>query len=72
MSDWISVKNRIPKDFESVLVCRRDGYIGIAFHRSDEHYWCYPDDDTFVPDGTKLRRNILAWMPLPEPYKEEL
>ena len=59
MSEWISVKDRLPKPFESVLVFR-DGKISIDY--SEENGW-------FAYDFNGKR--VTHWMPLPEPPKED-
>ena len=79
MSEWISVKNRLPDGYDDVLVY-------VVEHRS---WW----DDEYVEPGKKIstlkhdtysymaiqyldkyedisRTNITHWMPLPEPPKE--
>ena len=61
--EWISVSERLPKLFEVVLVT--DEY-GIVFE-----YERRPSDDYDVNmEWSFLGRNIIAWMPLPEAYKE--
>ena len=70
---WIPVTERLPEDFEEVLVYRRDGDMDIAYHRTDEHHWCFPtDDDRWLPEDNDRPWSIVAWTPLPEPYKEEV
>jgi len=60
MSEWISVKDRLPKHAENVIVTAicTDGKSRIVYPRyfwkQDEEHW---------------KRNIIAWMPLPSPYK---
>lgn len=68
MSEWISVKERVPDDWKRVLVCIRhkhnpeDGYreIGIL-HWTKPYGWSMKDN----------YYEITHWMPLPEPPKEE-
>lgn len=53
---WIPVSERLPEDGK-YLICTYDGYIAtIMYDRSM---------------GWLLNYNIIAWMPLPEPYKGE-
>lgn len=63
---WIDVSERLPGIGEDVLVCDIDGDIYVNYLHSDTclNKWGY---DAF---GDKIK-NIMAWMPLPEPYKEE-
>lgn len=71
---WISVKERLPKENGNYLCYIVNPYdhrlryhMVCGFNRnlnpfSDEHYW-FPDDET-------ASNNVVAWMPLPEPYEE--
>ena len=67
-NEWIPVTEEMPDDFERVLLWIRwnvnetKGYIyGIGYH-------C---EDIWYGDGALPHREVLAWMPLPEPYKGE-
>jgi len=51
---WIPVSERLPKDNASYLVTVKQGYIMIGIWCGNPEYW----------------ENVVAWMPLPEPYKE--
>jgi hypothetical protein len=67
MSEWISVKDRLPEKQTEVLVYRRNRG-GLC------NYECEIDFDRLCADGTWLYRDIyevLYWMPLPEPPKEQ-
>ena len=59
VQEWISVKDRLPKPFESVLVFR-DGKISIDYN--EENCW-------FAYDLNGKRTT--HWMPLPKPPKGE-
>ena len=53
---WIPVSERLPDDGETYLICTDEGYIAtIMYDRSM---------------GWLLGANIIAYMPLPEPFKE--
>ena len=56
---WIPCKERLPEIGGEVLFCDIDGDIYVG-HRAIGHWWS-------VDDKVK---NVTAWMPLPEPYKE--
>ena len=59
VQEWISVKDRLPKPFESVLVFR-DGKISIDYNEGNG--W-------FAYDFNGKR--VTHWMPLPKPPKGE-
>ena len=56
------IYTNLPDDGEAVLTCNRWGSVVIDTFRDDDG--CYFEDNEDM-DG------IIAWMPLPEPYKEE-
>ena len=62
-SEWISVKERLPKDFDQALVYDGDEHypIGIC-HKGESGIW---HSDMAYGMGT-----ITHWMPLPEPPEE--
>ena len=60
---WIPVTERSPDISKSVLICDIEGDIYLGHRTRYGDY--YPD---FFDDRIK---SVIAWMPLPEPYKEE-
>lgn len=59
-SRWIPVSERLPKAFETVLRTRvENGWNGTTYTIVDTGCICPAD------------HNIVAWMPLPEPYNAE-
>ena len=57
---WIPVGERLPENKQRVLVTRKSGAIGyITWNTWWNEQRSYPID------------KVIAWMPLPEPYKEE-
>lgn len=76
---WVSVKDRMPKSGDTVLVLWDDRYLynGNEIHnrRIQTAICCNEDIDTkcFVADDTYYTEviNVTHWMPLPEPPKED-
>lgn len=65
MSEWISVKERLPEEGEVILT--RDKY----GHLRDRTLKRVGKMMLFTPDGMEPIRHITHWMPLPEPPKGE-
>ena len=61
--EWIPVSERLPEEDGSYLVCGAKGGI---YHANRRGVWW-----TQVGCGGKLVPTVVAWMPLPEPYKGE-
>lgn len=63
---WIPVSERLPKEYDLVLVTEKYGFVDTArfvhndFTEMDE--WIVADDETI---------DVIAWMPLPQPYNGE-
>ena len=60
---WIPVTERLPDVWADILFCDIDGDV-YAGHRT-RHGDFYPDFD-----GDKIK-NVVAWMPMPAPWKGE-
>lgn len=79
--EWIPVSERLPEERKKCLVTFRGGYVGIMCYASDlygvdEYDFCdekgkagWYDYDREL--GHYSRDDVIAWMPLPEPYKAE-
>ena len=62
---WIPVEERVPEDEqEHVLACRRDGSIDTARYSPYSDRW-------YVGSMCSVSLDIIAWRPLPEPYRPE-
>lgn len=70
---WIPCSERLPNDddykpylnyTEAVWFCTSDGAIGIGWYYKSTNEW-----EAF--GDIVLRDKVVAWMPLPEPYKKE-
>ena len=75
MNNWIPVSERLPEEDENVLVTvnfkglehiKPCLYVEVSSH-IDGHWSSYSDEYKVSKD----RHEVIAWMPLPKPYKEE-
>ena len=70
---WIPVSERLPKDRNTVLVTAywHETYqvMEAFWYDGDDVWWCVP----FNNCGEHMRNDlhVIAWMPLPKPYKAE-
>lgn len=62
---WTPVSERLPEYRTEVLTCSSGGYIEIQSRESTYGYWENQRGDWADVD------EVIAWMPLPEPYKAE-
>lgn len=62
---WIQITDRMPESGKDVLFCDIDGDIYLGHYNSQQRYWWEANG---FSDHVK---NVIAWMPLPEPYKED-
>ncbi len=62
MSEWISIKEKLPKTNEDILICDKYGDIFITHRATCNEY--------YTESGNRIKA-VKAWMPLPQPYKAE-
>lgn len=55
-NDWISVHDKLPIKDSHVLACLDDGFIATVEYTNDWELWADSGE-------------VIAWMPLPEPYR---
>jgi hypothetical protein len=67
VSEWISVKDRLPKNRTRCLVCRYDW---VTKTRFIDILWFYRAW-LVAPDYGVADDTVTHWMPLPEPPKED-
>ena len=62
-NEWISIKDKSPKEHEKVLVCSEIGIIDCGWvYLNDENVWEFRNAHTYL-------KYITYWMPLPKnPY----
>ena len=68
VQEWISVKDKLPDYFTSVLVWCPGNKCIYAAYRNTRQEW-YTFDDTIA--GHVVVNMVTHWMPLPEPPKGE-
>lgn len=57
---WIPCSERLPEDNETVIFTTKDGIVEAGWYDAKKN-WCVNFPRAF---------GFIAWMPLPEPYKE--
>lgn len=66
---WIPVTEKLPENDTEALICIRNGCMFVAkryVEPNGDGGW----DDGVLWDATDDEDVVKAWMPLPEPYKE--
>lgn len=67
--NWIPVSERLPDSQTEVIVsCRDDSADNI--YRYTASGWITTDGEYWIVDN-EINPYVIAWMPLPEPYKAE-
>lgn len=62
---WIPCSERLPEEFKRVLCCTdmREMFLARVYIFDDGNY-SFDDEDGMAWEG-----NVVAWMPLPDPYE---
>lgn len=63
LTGWIPVAERMPEDNKEVLTYTSDGLVLVAWYGANRQSW-------YIGLSGIGHNDILAWMPLPEPYRE--
>ena len=65
---WIPISERLPKEYEPVILSTDEEEVFIARYlgKMDDGTDCFDDEDGMMWEG-----DVIAWMPLPKPYKGE-
>ena len=58
---WIPCSKRLPTNYDNLLICQSDGYVNVGYYSLNE----------FKDVNSYPYKDVVAWMPLPEPYKGE-
>ncbi len=66
MDEWISVKNRFPKDEVHVLLYDKDEGICVGYVRNN--YWQHHPIGSYASDACLF--HVTYWIPLPDPPRD--
>ena len=66
---WIPCEERLPEEGIRVQIQLDNGWIITGFY--DDGYWYSVPDCGDALNGDAIQMDVLAWMPLPEPWKGE-
>ena len=70
---WIPVSERLPSENGDYLVTLENGVVKILGYSTTQRT-TYPKGFYYIKDGfswRQMQNPVVAWMPLPEPYKTE-
>ena len=58
---WIPCSERLPTKYDNLLICQSDGYVNVGYYSLNG----------FKDMNSYPYKDVIAWQPLPEPYKGE-
>ena len=65
--EWDGILDcKLPDDGQRILVS-----VSVRGHESVQYDEFYTDDGSYLDSGYEIGTEATAWMPLPEPYREE-
>ena len=65
--EWDDILDcKLPDDGQRILVS-----VSVRGHESVQYDEFYTDDGSYLDSGYEIGTEATAWMPLPEPYREE-
>ena len=67
-AEWIPCSERLPNTAEQVLISVCDDHGDTPYHYTCVGWRC---ENYWISDNDYVFGGVLAWMPLPEPYKAE-
>lgn len=72
---WIPCNEKLPEKFEDVLVTQKYYDLDCEEYRIDVNTACLDEDGywytIFLEEGYMEDYDVIAWMPLPEPYRRK-
>ena len=66
--DWIPCSEKLPSDFEEVIISVCDDHGDTPYNYTTVGWKC---EKYWISDNDCVCGDVLAWMPLPAPYKEK-
>ena len=68
---WVPVSERLPeRDFKCLVTTENNEIFGSEFYGYGEEYYGYKEYPDGVWEIDAYGETVIAWQPLPEPYKE--
>ena len=64
---WIPCSERLPERYDNYIITTEDGMVVFGVYDPREEQWCRYDS---IKSLWLYGRKVVAWMPLPTPYRE--